>query len=1224
MKQLHSTYRSTVSPSPRAETGYATPAGSEDIITEPNWTTGGDRNEDDIPSGVDVERGRWAACLSIVGTMVVVVALLLASLVVLSKLTGEWGSSRGSPTDTTEVTVLANYGASRHRHQKERGATCRTEACVAAADNVSLDTTTNPCVDLFGHVCNNWIKGGAGRLETSYTRSYRHTVDHAHQAALSRALHKILARKTGSRYRGLPDALKRLYRKCLKPKPEDGAELRSKLLDSAGVAPWPQPRRDTANAEDVSKVLGNAYYFTNEPVLLRMGVGADGLVFLSEPRLLLDGPAVTSDDVAKATATAFVSAGGTATTSGRQVDPEADRQRSAKKPQAAWASWNLRTVIEEAFEPREAISDVVVRAPNYIDALPDLLKQLKEHEILNYLGLRTALLASRLLPEGPEKHLLCRLVDVDDAAPANTPAEHCVRLIAKYEPLLALHALANRSSLVTGLDVQSLLTFLHSQMTSLVRADALDTGSDLISARLADRADALPWVGLAPEWLNNATTRQAYIAKFYGQAALSSRDAAPAVFAWMQDKVVNEHLALNDPDQFVNARWTPGLLSTRCRLVLREEETVATGGGDGEDDDASKGFPEATLQVPPAALDLLWATHPSTAMLQVARVGVRAYEPVLRYLLRWLQRQQRSKRNRCSKWASSSPRHLDAALESRALSLALRAFLAWPGASELVLPGLEHLNAEQLFFVFYALNQCEANGSDVEQVLAARHKPDASRAAANGGDGAAGRAVEGGVAEAEEDVVHEDEVERLASWLSLFRMLVIFLPLFALCMPSLLGDWERSRRNESSLASRRFMGFVTPPGASYRRQFIRTTCRSRACIVAASGVSLDLTANPCDDLFGHVCNNWIRDHRASPNAETWELNRDRRTVDHLHQAALTEDLHKILVTRADGRWLPVALHRLYSRCLKPGLKDAAELRSKLLDSAGLLSWPYNAGDKAHAKDISKAVGNAYYFTNEPAILRMGVGADGRAFVAEPRLLLDALTVGPREVTQAAAAVFLSAGGKLSVPEYVGKVEELLDKARRGDDPAPWNTTLRLPAKYEPELSLYALTALSPLVTGVDTESLLSFLRHQLSSEIRAGTLDLDDPKLADQLADRVYSMRWIGPAPSWVRNVTLREAYFMRFYEGKAAPVGSADTSQAMFAWMQEKAVNEHLATNGPHLTNSDQPWLPGLLSTRSILALREGEATDIDGVPRLEATLQVGHRDSARSSTREMATAAS
>ncbi|XP_049525077.1 uncharacterized protein LOC125946339 [Dermacentor silvarum] len=57
-----------------------------------------------------------------------------------------------------------------------------------------------------------------------------------------------------------------------------------------------------------------------------------------------------------------------------------------------------------------------------------------------------------------------------------------------------------------------------------------------------------------------------------------------------------------------------------------------------------------------------------------------------------------------------------------ALSLALRAFLAWPGAPELALPGLEHLSPEQLFFVFYALNQCEANGPDVEQMLATKRK----------------------------------------------------------------------------------------------------------------------------------------------------------------------------------------------------------------------------------------------------------------------------------------------------------------------------------------------------------------------------------------------------------------------------------------------------------------------------------------------------------------------
>ncbi|KAK8776601.1 hypothetical protein V5799_030055 [Amblyomma americanum] len=225
----------------------------------------------------------------------------------------------------------------------------------------------------------------------------------------------------------------------------------------------------------------------------------------------------------------------------------------------------------------------------------------------------------------------------------------------------------------------------------------------------------------------NNWIRGASEARFYGErVAPASLSASQTVFAWMQDKMVNEHLALNEPEQFADARWQTGLLSTRCRLVLREEETVATDQGESDEDGAETG-PEATLQVPPAALDLVWATDPSTGMLQVARIGVRSYEPVLRHLFRWLQQQQRAsslrrpERSGCSSW-EASPERLDAALESRALSLALRAYLAWPHASELVLPGLEHLGPEQLFFVFYALNQCEANGPDVEQLLASKYK----------------------------------------------------------------------------------------------------------------------------------------------------------------------------------------------------------------------------------------------------------------------------------------------------------------------------------------------------------------------------------------------------------------------------------------------------------------------------------------------------------------------
>ncbi|KAH9368860.1 hypothetical protein HPB48_004359 [Haemaphysalis longicornis] len=667
------------------------------------------------------------------GVLLVLLILLVLNLFILSSVGGDWERARkASETTTTEMYV--SYVAGRRQEERVRH-TCRTEACAAAANNVSLDRTADP---LHGPLRLR-LQPLATREEDWEVRRDRHTVDHLHQAALSRALHQILAGPSDRQWL-LPEALQRLYRKCLEPGPDAGAQLRAKLLDSAGVAPWPQPRIDTANSEDVSKVLGNAYYFTNEPTLLRMGVGSDGRVFLAEPRLLLDAPAAGPNDMALAAAAAFrpllngLTASGEANFLVHLADAELSggRQRVASYPQSAakisqsaWASWNLRTVVEEAFEPHQALDDVVVRAPGYMNALPDVLKEIRQHELLNYLGMRTALLASRLLPPGPEKQLLCRLIDEDDAAPAQTDVDHCVRMIAKYEPAMTLYMLANQSPLVSELDAQALLRFLRAQLSSLVRSGALESGP--LSSKMADRADALPWEGLAPDWLGNASARNAYVARFYGDnMAPASSQASQAVFSWMQEKVVNEHLALNEPNQFVNARWAPGLMSTRCRLVTREEETVATGGGNAPSPGDAAAGPEATLQVPPAALDLLWGTDRSTAMFQIARVGVRAFEPVLRHLFRWQQEQHLAAekppgRSLCSSWLASSDR-LDEALESWALSLALRAYMAWPGAPELMLPGLEHLEPEQLFFVFYTLNQCEVNGPDMEQILATRLK----------------------------------------------------------------------------------------------------------------------------------------------------------------------------------------------------------------------------------------------------------------------------------------------------------------------------------------------------------------------------------------------------------------------------------------------------------------------------------------------------------------------
>lgn len=138
---------------------------------------------------------------------------------------------------------------------------------------------------------------------------------------------------------------------------------------------------------------------------------------------------------------------------------------------------------------------------------------MKEHELLNYLGLRTTLMSSRLLPPGTDKDLICRLTDWDDLAPANSAAEHCVRLLAKYEPALSLHALAKESSLVRAVDPDTLLAFLRMQLIRLVKAGRV-AGDFTMARKMAAVLEELPWRGPAPSWPQNDTLRYRYLKRY--------------------------------------------------------------------------------------------------------------------------------------------------------------------------------------------------------------------------------------------------------------------------------------------------------------------------------------------------------------------------------------------------------------------------------------------------------------------------------------------------------------------------------------------------------------------------------------------------------------------------------------------------------------------------------------------------------------------------------------
>ncbi|CAN7987160.1 unnamed protein product, partial [Ixodes hexagonus] len=586
---------------------------------------------------------------------------------------------------------------------------CRSEACVRLARHVTLKAELDPCKDMYGYVCKTWVD--AQHLQRDVTR--RVTVDQAHQDVLAAALHALMVDSTAS----LPRGFLRIYRRCLEPSSNDSAVLRSKLLDSVGLVPWPLPETNTANPEDVPKLVGNAFYFTNEPVLLRMGVGQDGRVFIAEPTLLRDAPTVNADDVARAARAAFADANrnnplldvnkveelldshrrGDDLPPWNTVMPGTDEAVPHAPPKRSNLSrpfWNIRTVLEEAFEPNEALLGVVLRAPSYAAALPKILGKLTAHEIINYLGLRTALLASRLLPTGAKKELLCRVLDWEDLAPAKSVRDHCVRLLAKYEPMLSLHALITKSPLLQELDVDGIINFLKAQLQLLLEAGGLE-GPQEHGRMMAATVKDMPWTGLAPSWLRNATLRQRYVRRFY-KVGSTSRSAAE-LFSWIREKAVNDHLALNAPAEFMDVRWKSGLLSTQPHVCTDEGLT-------------------GSLELPLAAFDLLWAIDLDTAPLQLARLGVRSFKSVLRHLH---QKHCVSPARARSGWDYEK---LEVALESRALSLALRAFLAWPKSSELRLQSLEKFSSEQLFFIFYTMHQCEVSSSSMEEALTKRRR----------------------------------------------------------------------------------------------------------------------------------------------------------------------------------------------------------------------------------------------------------------------------------------------------------------------------------------------------------------------------------------------------------------------------------------------------------------------------------------------------------------------
>ncbi|XP_064464226.1 uncharacterized protein LOC135375463 [Ornithodoros turicata] len=548
---------------------------------------------------------------------------------------------------------------------------CSSEPCAYAARNVSLNMSIDPCYDMYGHVCSLWAA-----QQKQWSRTERTTTNYYNLKAIINAVHQS--------YLNLSDAyqmLSRIYQRCLNPDKDDAKFLRSMFLDNAGITPWPVPKTNVSNPEDMSKMIGNAFYFTGEHVFLKMVLQEDQLIYLGEPILLRDAPGVDLKMIAAAARMVFAT--DTPPLDVNQVEAVLANHRKGHVPN--WeasvvdlavldhnssAQWRWRTVLEEAFEPNQALRGIILGAPHFLRNLPHIMGQLANHEILNYLGFRIALLGSPLLLSGLQKELTGHLTQTEDLPLPRLQQDYCVRLVEKYEPVMSAYILFHRLRNMSQV-FNAAVDNIRSQAESALRPVVPEQGRPYL-----DLLGKLHWRALMPHWVKVKGNRLTYFSRFYGGLG---KWGGALLFGWMEDQIVNSHLSLNDPAKYFDREWKAGFLQQRP--VLQHNQ----------------------IHIPAAAFDWLWAIYPVTAPLQLPLVGVRLYTELLRFIF------DEQQRNGISSSCD------DSSLEGKALDAAHAAYTTWSRGS-LRLVTLENVLPEQLFFVFYILHHCKDDSNSSEQL----------------------------------------------------------------------------------------------------------------------------------------------------------------------------------------------------------------------------------------------------------------------------------------------------------------------------------------------------------------------------------------------------------------------------------------------------------------------------------------------------------------------------
>ncbi|KAH7965480.1 hypothetical protein HPB49_008369 [Dermacentor silvarum] len=709
------------------------------------------------------QRGGWAAAvwsLAITTTALLLVSIVITAFVSTTVLGSRALSQPGAQAAASVVVSTRPNRSSVLNAMPNRSAVgaCYSAACVEQARLLlrQINSSRDPCDDFYAYVCEDWaltrpLPPGSERLsmDTILVDGYAELL-------------AVELRENATKF----PALRFLMDNCLHPQPNLFPTLCAMFLDAIRLKPWmarASSRHRRPTATEVSRKLAVAFRVLGvdalfKPFVFKGGLSAKRFVGLAEPStVLMSGPLDKKEYemVRRALAPLLAFFQNVTDTdllqfeerlalmlSQPQIDAEALANGSTVKvrdlpilPNLEWTSF-LQSVFDKGLRPITDKTYVKLSSPDYIVRLTrsDLLQFTSE--LLGYLVFRVMMVLSPLLDDHDARD---QLASVSYARHPEFPqvlpqAHYCLLLLDRFEPNLPLHLSRHFAASILGGEsvVADMMSTLRAVLLGTVQA-WLSLTSNELRAHLRDKLNAVSWEPLSPPDLKTGTVRTAYVDAIYPRN--SQMPAAQLFYNWIRKSHEKKLMSrMNRPrggeDAASYPGWTGGFLSAESRLAP----------------------PYDRLEIPLPVFDLFLNADPALRPLQLARAGPKVYRSLLRAVYHWAYNFEHSfaedketggrsatdrfdalrlclERQYAAVAWSDRRMQLDASRTSwsdlwdyLAVRPALDAFVQF---ARLVAPDyrlalLEHWDAGQLFFVYYAANHCENSNQRFLRRMAAQ------------------------------------------------------------------------------------------------------------------------------------------------------------------------------------------------------------------------------------------------------------------------------------------------------------------------------------------------------------------------------------------------------------------------------------------------------------------------------------------------------------------------